>query len=136
MPWRLKRLRIPRFGWTGLPENQRPSAASSLKSRRARTHMTERGPEVHSRALDGGAGQGAGADSKTSAAARKSAAPKRRAWPQSVCRSGEHFVFLEPGDHLVPAVLGRVLAVAGAIVGVEAVRRGGVDLDLAGFSRA
>ena len=44
--------------------------------------------------------------------------------------SGEHFVFFEPIDHPVPAILGRFLAVAWPIVGVKAVRRAGVDVKL------
>src|SRR5262245_45158991 len=48
---------------------------------------------------------------------------------------GQHFVLFEPGDHLLPGVFGRVLAVAGAIIGMEAVRRAGVNLDLESLSR-
>src|SRR3954469_1232552 len=42
----------------------------------------------------------------------------------------QHPVLPEPGLHLAPGILGRVLAVARAIVGVEAVRCGGIDLEL------
>ncbi len=45
----------------------------------------------------------------------------------------EHFVFLHPGKHLRPAVFGRFLAVARPVVGVESVRRAGIDLELGGF---
>src|SRR5215468_6560607 len=48
-------------------------------------------------------------------------------------RSAQHAVFLQPGLHLVPAVFGRILAVAWAIVGVEAVRCTRIDLELRGF---
>src|SRR5215831_4258207 len=48
--------------------------------------------------------------------------------------SAQHFVFLEPGGHLVPAVLGGFLAVARAIVGVEAVRCARIDLELGGLA--
>jgi hypothetical protein len=33
----------------------------------------------------------------------------------------QHAVLLEPGLHLGPGILGRVLAIAGAVVGVETV---------------
>ena len=38
----------------------------------------------------------------------------------------QHAVFLEPGDHLVPGVLGRLLAVARPVIGDKAVRRVGI----------
>ena len=43
-------------------------------------------------------------------------------------------VLLEPGQHSGPAVLGGLGAVARPVVGVEAVRRVGIDLDLAGLA--
>src|SRR4051812_8359760 len=42
----------------------------------------------------------------------------------------EHLVLLEPVDRHLPAVLGRLLAVARPVVGMEAVRRTGIDLEL------
>src|SRR6185436_922331 len=39
-------------------------------------------------------------------------------------------VLLEPGQHALPAVLGRLLAVARAVIGVERVRHAFVDMDL------
>src|SRR6186713_2845496 len=42
----------------------------------------------------------------------------------------QHPVLFEPGLHLAPRVLGRLLAVARAIVGVEAMRCGWVYLEL------
>src|SRR5271168_3467069 len=50
-------------------------------------------------------------------------------------RSADHFVLLEPGLHRVPAVFRRFLAVAGAVVGMEAVRGGRIDLELGGLAR-
>src|SRR6267378_7863429 len=38
-------------------------------------------------------------------------------------------VLLEPGEHALPAVVGRFLAVARAVVGVEGVRHAFVDMD-------
>src|SRR5262245_22166213 len=49
---------------------------------------------------------------------------------QYVYRLSEHVVLLEPDYHLLPGVLGRFLTVAGAVVGVKAVRLAGIDLDL------
>src|SRR5205807_7930915 len=43
-------------------------------------------------------------------------------------------VLLEPGEHLRPAVLGGLGAVARPVVGIEGVRRVRVDLDLAGLA--
>src|SRR5262245_32012221 len=43
-----------------------------------------------------------------------------------------HAVRLEPGEHALPAVLGRVLAEARTVVGVEAVRHAWKDMDLGG----
>src|SRR5262249_60636404 len=43
----------------------------------------------------------------------------RRALPQQWVALGENFVLFEPGDHLIPRVLGRILAVAGAIIGIS-----------------
>src|SRR5262249_30802367 len=57
----------------------------------------------------------------------------RRALPQQWVALGENFVLFEPGDHLIPGILGRILAVAGAIIGMEAVRRARIDLDLEGL---
>src|SRR5260370_7364933 len=48
-------------------------------------------------------------------------------------RSAQHVVFLEPGLHLVPSILGGFLAVARAIIGVEAVRGARIDLELSGL---
>src|SRR5580704_2139838 len=45
-------------------------------------------------------------------------------------QSAQHIIFLEPGLHLVPAILGGFLAVAGAVVGMKAVRRARIDLEL------
>src|SRR5947199_10202930 len=42
----------------------------------------------------------------------------------------QHPVLFEPGLHLAPGVLGRVVAIARAIVGVETMRCGGIDLEL------
>jgi hypothetical protein len=48
-------------------------------------------------------------------------------------RSAQHVVFLEPGLHLIPSILGGFLAVAGAVVGVKAVRRARIDLEFGGL---
>src|SRR6516225_2587419 len=45
-----------------------------------------------------------------------------------------HIVLLEPGEHSCPGILGYVGAVARPIVGVESVRRVGIDLELAGLA--
>src|SRR3954471_10702875 len=45
----------------------------------------------------------------------------------------QHFVLFDPGDRLLPAVLGRLLAVARPEVRVEAVRRAGIDLEFGGL---
>src|SRR5258708_18686955 len=47
----------------------------------------------------------------------------------SIGRSAQHFVLLEPADHLLPGVLGRFFAIARPVVGVEAMRRAGIDLE-------
>src|SRR5438067_7736538 len=62
------------------------------------------------------------------------AARRRCATPRpSIGRSAQHFVLLEPGDRLLPGVLGRLLAVARPEVRVEAVRRAGIDLEFGGL---
>src|SRR5258705_12448960 len=48
-------------------------------------------------------------------------------------RSAQHVVLLEPGLHLAPCILGGFLAVAGAVIGVEAVRSARIDLELGGL---
>src|SRR5882757_877258 len=53
----------------------------------------------------------------------------------------QHFVLLEPADHLIPRVVSRpfagvrrcLAAVARPVVGVEAVRRAGIDLEFGGL---
>src|ERR1700742_3527679 len=45
----------------------------------------------------------------------------------------QHFVFPEPVLHPLPAVLGGLRAVAGAIVGMEAMRGARIDLELSGL---
>src|SRR5262245_23346539 len=47
--------------------------------------------------------------------------------------SAQHVVSLEPGLHLIPGVLGGLLAVARATVGVEAMRGARIDLELSGL---
>src|SRR5262249_43352933 len=59
-------------------------------------------------------------------AAQEGAAPER----ERATKSGEHFVFLEPAHHLVPGVLGSILAIAFPIVGVESVWRARIELEL------
>src|SRR5207245_2969402 len=51
------------------------------------------------------------------------------------CARLSHAVLLEPVQQAFPAVLGFVLAVAGAIIGVEGVRRVRVHDDLPGLPR-
>src|SRR5436190_23951003 len=46
----------------------------------------------------------------------------------------EHLVLLEPVGHLGPALLGGFLAVARPIVGMEAVRRARIDLEVGGLA--
>jgi hypothetical protein len=50
-------------------------------------------------------------------------------------RSAQHIVPLEPGDRAVPGVFGRLLALAPAVVGVEAVRGAVVDMEFGGLAR-
>src|SRR3954468_6693572 len=58
------------------------------------------------------------------------AARRRCATPRpSIGFLAQHFVLLEPGDRLVPGVLGRLLAAARAEGGVEAVPRAGIALE-------
>src|ERR1700753_4318078 len=47
--------------------------------------------------------------------------------------SAKHLVFLHPGLHPAPCILGRFLAITRAIVGVEAMRRARIDLELGGL---
>jgi len=58
-----------------------------------------------------------------------------RAFGQGLSRSAQNFVFPEPCLHLIPGVFGGFLAVACSVVGVEAVRRAGIDLELGGLVR-
>src|SRR5215216_4095617 len=46
----------------------------------------------------------------------------------------EDFKFLEPGLHLIPGVFGGLLAVARAVIGMEAMRRARIDLELGGLA--
>src|SRR5258708_25754622 len=62
------------------------------------------------------------------------AARRRCATPRpSIGRSAQHFVLLEPADHLVPGVLGGLLAIARPVIRVEGVRRAGIDLEFGGL---
>src|SRR6266496_1131492 len=67
-------------------------------------------------------------------AKKQNAAPGGAASCNSHTMSGEHAVFLEPGLELVPAILRRVLAIARAVVGVEAVWRAGIDVEFCGLA--
>src|SRR5581483_396445 len=58
---------------------------------------------------------------------------ERRTTPLASNVLAQYAVFLEPGLHLIPGVFRGFLAVAGAIIGVEAVRRAGIDLELGGL---
>src|SRR5258708_36955350 len=49
-------------------------------------------------------------------------------------RSREHAVFLEPGGHLAPRVISRLLAIAWPVVGMEAVGRAWIDLEFGGLA--
>src|SRR5262245_6567790 len=59
----------------------------------------------------------------------------RRKTGRKTYRAGsEHFVFHEPGLHVGPGGFGRFGPVAGTVIGVEAVRRAGEDLELSGLA--
>src|SRR6516162_7148184 len=45
-----------------------------------------------------------------------------------------HSVFLEPGEHSTPSVLGVVGPIGGPVIGVEAVRCVRIDLEFAGLA--
>src|SRR6202042_1650567 len=52
----------------------------------------------------------------------------------TACRSAQYAIFLEPGDHLLPAILGGVLIVAWPVIGNKSVRRAGIFMKLRGLA--
>src|SRR3954462_8270184 len=61
----------------------------------------------------------------------KASAPRRSSWRSTFDpRALRDAVLLEPCQHALPAVVGRFLAIARAVVGVEGVRHAFVDVDL------
>src|SRR5215469_14101529 len=56
-------------------------------------------------------------------------AERARSW-----RSGQDLVLLEPVDQLAPGLLRLLLAVAWPVVGMEAVRRAVIDMELGGLA--
>src|SRR5262245_15798409 len=61
--------------------------------------------------------------------------PEFSARPSPTDRS-QHLVLLEPVRRLRPRILGRVLAVARPIIGMETVRRARIDLELGSLARS
>src|SRR5215472_16809143 len=62
------------------------------------------------------------------------AAPAWRRVGASIVGSAQNLIFFEPADHPVPAVLGRLFAIARAIVGDESVRRAGIGVEFGGLA--
>src|SRR6202000_3578915 len=65
--------------------------------------------------------------------ARRSPTDRETIHGRARSSSAKHFILPEPRLHPAPGVLGGFLAVTRAIVGVEAMRRTGIDLELGGL---
>src|SRR4029077_8135558 len=54
--------------------------------------------------------------------------------PSSISGSAQDLVLLEPADHAIPGILGRLFAIACPIIGDETVRRTGIDMEFGGLA--
>src|ERR1700687_1905425 len=61
---------------------------------------------------------------------RRSKAPR----PSSISGSAQDLILLEPADHAIPGILGRLFAVARPIIGDETVRRAGIGMEFGGLA--
>src|SRR5437660_10614067 len=61
---------------------------------------------------------------------------RRRKAPRlsRISGSAQHLVLLEPADHAIPGILGRLFAIARPIIGDETVRRAGIDVEFGGLA--